>query len=136
MTSIKKFILGFAVAAMIAPAANAATINDDPEIGSVEEIQAVKEFPITITNRTGFDIIGLFISDSGSEEWSDNFLDEVLENGESIRIMCQDPGKYDISITYYNDVECELYEVNFQRAIHITFSLSSDGTQTIFNYNY
>lgn len=135
MKNFMKFTLGLAMAAMFATSANATTINEEPAGDEAAvEVQAPKAFPITICNKTGFGIVGLYISDSDSDEWSDNFLDEELANGECIEISCEDPGKYDISITYYNDVECELYEVNFQKSTKITITLSADGTSTTFSY--
>ena len=134
MKTIKKFMLGLAMVAMIASAASATTINDDPVEGESVETKTPVEFPITISNRTGFGIKELYISASDSDDWSDNFLDETLQNGETIRIMVVDSGKYDISITYFNDVECELRDVSFQKTTNIKITLSADGTTTTFSY--
>jgi hypothetical protein len=48
--------------------------------------------------------------------------------------MVVDSGKYDISITYFNDVECELRDVSFQKTTNIKITLSADGTTTTFSY--
>ncbi|MCR5454443.1 MAG: hypothetical protein K6F33_05595 [Bacteroidales bacterium] len=132
MKNFKKFILGLAVAAMVAPAASAASINDNPENASAVESPVVKDFPVTIVNNTGYDIVGLYISSSGDEEWSDNFLEETLAHGEGIRIPCEDAGTYDISLTFDGGAECEVYEVNFQQSVTIT--LSYNGSEVIFSY--
>ncbi len=134
MKKVFKFFCGLMVAAMIAPTANATTINDDPEDDvNVDQVSPIS-FPVVIVNNTGFGIDAIYISDSDSDDWSDNWLDERLENGEEVRIMCADPGKYDIAITYYNDVECELYGINFQKATTVKITLSDDGTTTNFSY--
>jgi len=134
MKNFKKLMLGLAMAAMIAPAANATTINDEPVEGATVEAEAPAEFPVVIVNKTGIGIDAIYISDTEDEEWSDNFLEETLENGESVRIMCEDAGKYDISLTYADGSETELYNVTFKQSIRITLSLSSDGSKTIFSY--
>ncbi len=130
----KKLILGFAVMAMIAPAANATAIDDDPTKDSAVEVTVAKDFPIVITNNTGEDIEELYISSTGDDDWSENRLNETLHPGESVRLICVDAGKYDVSIAYANGDECELYEVNFQQSTRITISHVSGGKETIFSY--
>lgn len=42
---------------------------------------------IKITNKTGFDIYHLYVSDVGSNEWGEDVLDvDVLENNETVQV--------------------------------------------------
>lgn len=42
---------------------------------------------VEVTNKTGFDIYHLYISDVGDNEWGEDILDvDVLENGNKVRV--------------------------------------------------
>lgn len=42
---------------------------------------------VEVTNKTGYDIYHLYISDVGDNEWGEDVLDvDVLENGSKVRV--------------------------------------------------
>lgn len=42
---------------------------------------------VKVTNKTGFDIYHLYVSDVGSDEWGEDVLDvDVLEDGDTVQV--------------------------------------------------
>jgi P pilus assembly chaperone PapD len=59
---------------------------------------AAADHVITVVNETGYYVYYLYVSESDSDEWGDDLLeDEVLEPGESIKVTLPS-GTWDIQV--------------------------------------
>ena len=87
---------------------------------------SAQELPvIQIANYTGFDVYGVFVSSSDSEELGDNILDdfdgEILGNADSIEILLHNP--LDVIDTY----DIFLLDENSSWYVKLGVKLSGDA---------
>ena len=68
---------------------------------------AASDLDFTIANKTGYGIKELYVAPSASDQWEENLLEEVLENGEEVEITfdakAHKAKKWDIMITFVDD---------------------------------
>ncbi len=75
-------------------------------LGVVSQAQAEPNLDFTLVNKTGFDIKAVYVAPTSKEDWEENMLQDVLENGDSLDISF-DPGqtttKWDVMVVWTDD---------------------------------
>ena len=75
-------------------------------LGAVSQAQAEPDLDFTLVNKTGFDIKAVYVSPTSKEDWEENMIQDVLENGDSLDISFspgQNTTKWDVMVVWTDD---------------------------------
>ena len=75
-------------------------------LGVVSQAQAEPDLDFTLVNKTGFDIKAVYVAPTRQEDWEENMLKGVLENGDSLDITFspgQNTTKWDVMVVWTDD---------------------------------
>jgi hypothetical protein len=79
---------------------------------------------VTVVNGTGYDIYFLYISKSDTEDWEEDVLgDDILEDGDSVRITLPSAGLWDIMAEDEDEDTYTRFEVNVQSDVTLEITL-------------
>jgi hypothetical protein len=79
---------------------------------------------VTVVNGTGFDIYFLYISQSDVDDWEEDLLgDEILEDGDFIRITLPAAGLWDIMAEDEDEDTYTKFEVNIRSDMKVEITL-------------
>lgn len=97
----------------------------------------VMKFNLTIVNHTGIDIYELYASETDTDDWEEDVLeDNILCNGDSINItftITENDLEWDFAIKDINGKQYEYYDLSFEgcNINGATLVLDSDGNATL-----
>jgi len=75
-------------------------------LGIISQAQAEPNLDFTLVNKTGFDIKAVYVAPTRQEDWEENMLKGVLENGDSLDISFspgQNTTKWDVMVVWTDD---------------------------------
>jgi len=89
-------------------------------LGAVSQAQAEPDLDFTLVNKTGFDIKAVYVSPTSKEDWEENMIQDVLENGDSLDISFnpgQNTTEWDVMVVWTDDDaaywrNCDLSEIS------------------------
>lgn len=55
-------------------------------VGIASQAMAAPNLDFDLVNKTGFDIKAVFVAPNNQEDWEENILDGILENGETLEV--------------------------------------------------
>jgi hypothetical protein len=87
------------------------------------EAKAATTPVLTVTNNTGFTAYYLYISESSTEEWEEDVLDDdVIMNGDSVAVTLPSAGTWDVMIEDEDEDTYTKYNIKVTKdtAIEIT----------------
>jgi hypothetical protein len=85
-------------------------------------LAALQDF--TVHNQTGRTMIGLWVSNSGSNRWGDNVLDRTLPDNYRTRIVFPNGAShcmFDLAAKFSDGSSAQDYQVNLCRVSQYTF---------------
>lgn len=87
---------------------------------SAPRARAESALDFTLVNKTGYAITAIYIGPSSSEDWGENILDDMLDNGGSATITFHPKAgkiaKWDLRVSWEDEDDPDVFWTGFQLA--------------------
>ncbi|PJF26804.1 MAG: hypothetical protein CUN52_15345, partial [Phototrophicales bacterium] len=104
----------------------AETHSSDDDVDDTDDTRYSGNFAFSIINLSGDDVCGIFISASDADDWGDNWLGDVLADGDNIAVELPSDN-YDLLIydCYEDGMMWEAYYISLTS--NLSYVVTPDG---------
>ena len=103
-------------------------------VGLVGSARAESDLDFALANRTGYDLKEVYIGPTSSDDWGDNILKDILQDGQTLNVSFSrrlTAAKWDIKVVYeVDDTSAQWIGYKLKDITKITLRYDKDKDKT------